>query len=175
MGQFPRANHLVFRGGPLRAIPHLPSVGAISWLTAAAIALSSSIFAVESTSATVMALPAEPFFVAYQDYRAFKANFSASVEIADPIARGEPTSVAGDVTLAAFRRVGKVATILEANVAFDAIEAPVRLAPGIYWRPFDVPVDVAVSLPVGLSDGAPELVVYVLAIFEFEPGGTRND
>lgn len=110
----------------------------------------------------------EPFFVAYQDYRAFAVNLSAALEIADPVGGAEATEVGGDVTLAAFRRVNRIATILEANVAWDREESIVRLAPGLYWRLFDAPLDLAVSFPIGLTDDAPDLGVFVLLIYEFD-------
>jgi opacity protein-like surface antigen len=129
---------------------------------------------VDATGDEPRACVYEPFFVAYQDYRSFAVNLSAALEIADPVARGEETDVAGDVTLAVFRRVGRIATILETNVGFDSEESPVRLAPGLYWRPFDVPLDLAVSLPVGLNHDAPNLGVFVLMIFEFPASALKR-
>jgi len=122
---------------------------------------------VEATADEPRACVYEPFFVAYQDYHAFAVNLSAALEIADPVVRGGETDVGGDVTLAGFRRVDKVATILEANVEFDSEESPLRLAPGLYWRPFEVPLDLAVSLPIGLNGDAPNLGAYALVIYEF--------
>lgn len=111
---------------------------------------------VDATDDEPRACGFEPFFVAYQDYRSFAVNLSASLEVSNPVAGREETEVAGDVTLAAFRRVDRFATILEANVEFDSEESPVRVAPALYWRPVDVPFDQAVSLPVGLNRIAPE-------------------
>lgn len=102
---------------------------------------------VDSTDDEPRACVYEPFFVAYQEFQTVALNLSTALEIADPVARGEATEVAGDLTLAIFRRVDRIATILEANVEVDSEESPVRLAPGLYWRPFDVALDVAVSLP----------------------------
>ncbi len=116
----------------------------------------------------------EPFFVAYQDYGAFAVNLSSSLEIADPVTRGEGTTIAGDTTLAIFRRVDSVATILEANVAVDSEESPVRIAPGLYWRPFDMPLDLAISLPIGLNSDAPEFGLIVLSIFEFPTSSLKR-
>ncbi len=109
----------------------------------------------------------EPFFIAYQEYRTFAVNLSAAVEIADPVVRDEATDVAGDVSLAIFRRTGNITAILESSVEFDAEESPVRLAPALYWQPFDAPFDLAVSLPIGLNRDAPKLGVFLLAIYEF--------
>jgi hypothetical protein len=122
---------------------------------------------VDSTAEGPRACVYEPFLVSYQDFDAFALNMSAALEIADPVARGEATEFAGDVTFAIFRRVDRIATIVEANVEVDSEESPVRLAPGLYWRPFDVALDVAVSLPIGLNEDAPVLGLFLLAVFEF--------
>jgi hypothetical protein len=110
----------------------------------------------------------EPFLVAYQDYRDFALNLSAAMEIADPTPDAKKTEVGGDVSLAAFRRVGRMATILEANVEWDREVSLVRIAPGWYWQPFDAPLDLAVSFPIGLTDDTPDWSVFFLAIFEFD-------
>ena len=122
---------------------------------------------VDSTEDEPRSCVYEPFFVAYQDYGAFATNLSAALEVADPVSHREITSVTGDVAWAAFRRVDRWAAMLEAEVEFGAGETPVRLAPELYWQPFDAPLDFAVSLPIGLSSDAPDWGVFLLAIYEF--------
>jgi hypothetical protein len=67
-----------------------------------------------------------------------------------------------------FRPVGKFVPILEVDLEIAPDEVPVRLAPGLYWHPFDKFLDLAISCPIGLNNDAPDIGLFLLAIMEFD-------
>jgi hypothetical protein len=109
----------------------------------------------------------EPFFVAYQDFCDFALNFSAAIEVEDPLAE-EDTTTTGELAWAAFRTRGRCTQLLELGLEIGEEETPLRIAPGLYWRPWDEGVDLAVSLPIGLNADAPEIGVFLMAVWERE-------
>jgi hypothetical protein len=115
----------------------------------------------------------EPFFVAYPEYRQFAVNFSAALEIENPSAVNEAPASTGKVALGIFRRSEYVVPMLELQVEIAEEGTPARLAPGLYFKSFVEPVDVAVSFPIGLNNDAPDFAVYFLAIIEFEASALR--
>ncbi len=115
------------------------------------------------------ALIYEPFFVAYQEFQPFAVNFSAGLEIEDPTVTGEETEVAGELAIAAFRRVGQFVPILELGMEIETEETDMRLAPGIYWKPpRHKGVEIGVSLPIGLTKSAPDIGAFLQINLEFE-------
>lgn len=110
----------------------------------------------------------EPFFIAYQDFGGVAANFSAAVEIEDPVSGDERAETTGELAAAVFGAVGPFVPMLECQVEIGPEETPARLAPGLYVRRFWNAVDVGASLPVGLNRDAPEIGVFMFAIVEFE-------
>jgi hypothetical protein len=126
-------------------------------------------FPTDSTGDEPRAFIYEPFFVAFQDFGNFAVNFSAAVEIEEPVVE-EDNETTGDLAVAIFRSAGRFTPILEAAVEISADNTPARLAPGLYWRSPKKGVDFAVSLPVGLNSDAPDIGVFVFAIWEFGLG-----
>jgi hypothetical protein len=114
----------------------------------------------------------EPFFVAYQEFGNNNAvNFSAALEIEDSLEEDEPVEVGAELTLSVFRKIGKFVPMLELGVELEDERTPTRLAPALYWHPWEKTVDFAISLPIGLNDDTADLGVFFLFILEFEADG----
>jgi hypothetical protein len=115
----------------------------------------------------------EPFFVAYHEFRPRTAvNFSAALEIEDSLEKGEPTEIGTQLTLSALHKVGKFVPMIELDVEIEPDRTPVRLAPALYWHPWEKTIDFAVSLPIGLNADAASLGVFFLFIVELEGSGS---
>ena len=121
----------------------------------------------------------EPFFVAYRDFGKCAMNFSATLEIEDPIEQDEKTETACELAAALFRPIGKFVPIIEIDIEVAPDATPVRLAPGLYWHPCEKFLDLAISCPIGLNHDAPDIGLFLMAIVEFDahlsrPGGGKN-
>lgn len=102
-------------------------------------------------------------------------NFSAGVEVEDPIDQGEETEVTGDLALALLCPMGKCVGLLELNTEVAPDATPVLLAPGFYWHTRRRPLDLAISSPIGLDHDAPAMGVFLMAIVEFDAHAKRPD
>jgi hypothetical protein len=114
----------------------------------------------------------EPFVAACRQWDAWGMNASAGMEVKD-YRRGE-TQVEGEFAWAVYRRWQQFTPLLELSVEVEPDETPVRLAPGLYWRPRSAPAEIGVSVPIGLTRAAPDFAVFVLATFEFQPGKRKR-
>jgi len=115
----------------------------------------------------------EPFLVAYRQLGCSTAfNVSAAVEIEDPQESDEESEVSGEVAAALLKRYDNFVLLMEAAVEIEEDEAPVTLAPGLYWQPGDV-WEVGFSLPVTLQGDSAEVGAFVLVTFEF--GGDEDE
>jgi hypothetical protein len=110
----------------------------------------------------------EPFFVAYRDFDTWALNFSATLEVEDPIEQDEQTEAAGELALALLRPLGRFVPLVELDIEIAADTTPVRLAPGLYWHAREPFLDLAISCPIGLNHDAPGLGVFALAVVEFD-------
>ncbi len=108
----------------------------------------------------------EPFFVTYKQFDSFGVNFSAGLEIEDPISGDDETEVGGDLGLAVFRRSGHFVYLIELGVEIEPTETLLRLAPGLYWQPCPN-LEFGVALPIGLTDETPDVGVLALLTVEF--------
>lgn len=111
----------------------------------------------------------EPYFVAFQQLDRCAVNFSAGLEIKDPLTAGEATEDTGELALALIGPCEGWTPLLEAGVEIAPDDTAIRLAPGLYLHQVVGPVDVAISLPIGLAGDAPKLGVFLMAIVEIEP------
>jgi hypothetical protein len=127
-------------------------------------------FPVDSAGGEPREFAYEPFFVAYQEYRAFALNMSAALEVEDPVDSDEAAETAGEIAFGLIGRRRPIVPLLELQVEIASEETPVLLAPGLYGSSLLRPFDVAVSFPIGLNDDAPDFGVFFLAVLEFELG-----
>ncbi|GAB6167450.1 hypothetical protein JCM19992_34500 [Thermostilla marina] len=111
----------------------------------------------------------EPYFVAYGENDLFATNVYTAIEIEDPLDEHEDTTVGAQFDVACFTEIGPFVPLLELGVEIEEHgETPVRLAPGIYWKPRAWPeTEFGVSLPIGLNEEAPDLGAFVFLTWEF--------
>ncbi|RMF94093.1 MAG: hypothetical protein D6741_12955 [Planctomycetota bacterium] len=111
----------------------------------------------------------EPYFVAYGENDLFATNVYTAIEIEDPLDEHEDTTVGAQFDVACFTEIGSFVPLFELGVELEENgETPVRLAPGIYWKPEAWPeTEFGVSLPIGLNEEAADLGVFVLLTWEF--------
>ena len=120
------------------------------------------------------ALSYEPFFVAYQQFNQYALNFSASLEIEEPLGKDQErdSDVGGDLSLAVIRKYDTVTLLAEIETQIESDNTLLRLAPGLYWQPRDN-FELGVSLPIGLTNDTPDLGVFVLMTIEFGGSGEK--
>jgi len=131
-------------------------------------------FPVDAADGESRAFNYEPFFIVYQEFCKFAVNVSAGLDIDDPTESGEATETAGEVAVGIIGKPGPFVPLLECQVDIAPEETPVRLAPGVYCNSLVGPLDLAVSLPVGLNSDAPDFAVFFMAVLEFESGTLRS-
>lgn len=115
------------------------------------------------------ALAYEPFFVLYRTFDCLAVNFSAALEIEDPLKAGEDTEVGAELAAAFIKpsRKSPLVYLFEAGAEIESDETAVRLAPGAYWQPPDANWEVGVSLPIGVTEAASDFGAFVLFTLEF--------
>ena len=120
------------------------------------------------------ALSYEPFFVAYQQFNQYALNFSASLEIEEPLGKDQDrdSDIGGDLSLAVIRKYDTVTLLAEIETEIESDNTLLRLAPGLYWQPRDN-FELGVSLPIGLTNDTPDLGVFVLMTIEFGGSGEK--
>lgn len=116
----------------------------------------------------------EPFFVAYRDFKPWAVNFSALLDVENPLTPGEPTQTSGELALAALRPMGKFVSVLEFSADLERDETPLRLAPELYWHPTGKDsFEVAISAPIGLNRDTPDIGLFLQMTIEF--GGEEEE
>ena len=109
----------------------------------------------------------EPYFIAYQQLgSSFALNFSAGIEIEDPLSHDDETEVEGALAFALMKKYDSFVFLTEIGAEIESDDTLLRLAPGLFWQPRDN-FELGVSLPIGLTSDTPDLGVFVLMNIEF--------
>jgi hypothetical protein len=110
----------------------------------------------------------QPFVAACRQFDTLGFNASAGLEVKDFLDSGQEPELRGAFALAAFRSFERFVPLLELSVELEEWETPVRLAPGVLWRPAGPSAEVGLSFPIGLHD-APDVALFLMATIEFQP------
>jgi hypothetical protein len=115
----------------------------------------------------------EPFVVAYQEWQNVALNVCAALEVEDAV-EDESGATSGEVAFGLFPTSGRIIPLVELSVEMESDETPILFAPGLYGKSLIGPIDLAISLPIGLNHDAPDFSLFFLAVLEFDANILRR-